>query len=286
MKSHTEPLLWLRRLKPLQAGCRPPPNRGRISCLCHREQLTRARAARRRRRSTEGWCTRARRFGRVSLMNQGLRLIQKVVRQDGWGSGMKLRPVVRPGANGRLHRRLGAAAQIRTNGVGSHQQSQPDVGKERAHRRVPERRALLARRPVAAGLVAPGIAEAHRHDRDLALVVEGGPVDRQPRAEHVAAAVVEREPALMGAGSGRLADDHQPRPAGAAHHRPRSEREFGCAHATTGNLAEKSGQRVFGDALRIMHCVYMSGGAVRGQGRASAFSRRLTIGGFNGTHKG
>ena len=71
---------------------------------------------------------------------------------------------------------------------------------------------MLLRRAQEAGLaVAAGIAEGHSEDCHLRLVVEGLAIDREPRAQAVTAAVVERQPGLGHPPARRLADDQEPR---------------------------------------------------------------------------
>src|SRR3546814_13652907 len=88
------------------------------------------------------------------------------------------------------------------------------------------RRALPARRAVAAVGVDARIAEAHRHDGDAALVVERLAPDLQPVAQAVARAVVPGNAGLVHAGAGCLADDQQFRAGRSAHHGARSQRQL------------------------------------------------------------
>src|SRR5262249_1295877 len=135
------------------------------------------------------------------------------------------REIVAPRLDRRAHRRLGRAGEVPVNAVRAGEDLEARLRIAAGEPSLPERRAFLARRQVAAALVAPGIAEAHRHDRDTALVVEALAVDAEPSAQHVAAAVVEGEAGRVHLGAGRLTDDHDPGRKAAAHDRPRPERQ-------------------------------------------------------------
>jgi len=81
--------------------------------------------------------------------------------------------------------------------VASDQQGQLYCREERTQPRVPTRRALGARRQVAASDVAAGIAQTDGHDRYSIFVVKGGAIEGEPLAQSVAAAIVEREAGLV-----------------------------------------------------------------------------------------
>ena len=63
-------------------------------------------------------------------------------------------------------------AQMPALRVAADREDQLELRHGREQARVPGRRALAARRQVAAGGIVAGKAEAHRHDGDAALVVE------------------------------------------------------------------------------------------------------------------
>src|SRR3990167_2129960 len=87
----------------------------------------------------------------------------------------------------------------------------PDLGKEIEEAPPPQRRAFLARRPVAALGVMARKAEAHRHDRDLRRIVENLGTDPEPIAQAVAGGVGERAPAFMNACARRLTENFKAR---------------------------------------------------------------------------
>src|SRR4051794_22825160 len=95
---------------------------------------------------------------------------------------------------------------------------------------MPERGAFAAWRQVGTDRILAGKAEAHRHYRDTALVVEGLAVDAHPVAQAIARPVGEGDAALVDAGSRRLAGKAERGGRGGAQHRPRLVRQGGGAN--------------------------------------------------------
>src|SRR5215469_7356791 len=103
---------------------------------------------------------------------------------------------------------------------------------------MPQWRASRARRQVAAFRIAAGIAEPHRQDRDPALVVEAFAVEPQPKAQPVAAFIVERQAGLVNAGSRRLADDQQTSRRSTADDGSRAQRQMGGTDRAAADFRE------------------------------------------------
>src|SRR6185437_15862505 len=89
-----------------------------------------------------------------------------------------------------------AGAYVMRLRIAADQQEEPAVGHRRQHALVPQRRALAARRQVAA-LALAAIAEAPRHQRDLGWIVERYVAQARPGAQPVAAVVLPRHAALV-----------------------------------------------------------------------------------------
>src|SRR3546814_1543033 len=82
-------------------------------------------------------------------------------------------------------------------------EGQAEIRQERQQSRMPERRAFRPGRPVAARGLHARVAEAHGHDRDQILVVEGLTIEAEPVAQPIAAAVVPRDAGLVHPRPGR-----------------------------------------------------------------------------------
>ena len=80
-------------------------------------------------------------------------------------------------------------------------------GSRAMSRVTPRRRAFPARRQVGAARIQSRKAEAHRHDRDPACVIEGRRIDAHPVAEAIAGRIGEGPAGGVDAGPRRLAGD-------------------------------------------------------------------------------
>jgi len=107
--------------------------------------------------------------------------------------------------------RATSVRQIVVDRIPADEEREADLGEEGTQASMPKRRTFPARWHVAAFGVASGIAEADRHDCHAGLVVKGSTIERQPLAQPVAAAVIKRKPALVGAKPWRLTDNQDPR---------------------------------------------------------------------------
>ena len=119
--------------------------------------------------------TRARSSGTSSASNQGLRLSQAVLRQDGCGSGSAPAGGA-PVAHGR-RRPARRAAQVPAVGIAADEQRQPDGGHGGQRAGAPGGGADRRRRQVGALGVVAGEAEGHGQHGEARAVVEGGAVD-------------------------------------------------------------------------------------------------------------
>ncbi len=126
--------------------------------------------------------------------------------------------------------------QIARLGMDADQQGQAVLRQHAEHRVMPLRGALLARRCVSPGGAA-GIAEAHRHLRHEALVIECRLVDPQPVAQPVAAVIVPRHATGVDPGAGCLSDDEDARRGGKTRDRARAERQVARAQGAGGDPA-------------------------------------------------
>src|SRR5690242_12412017 len=124
-------------------------------------------------------------------------------RQISW----KIRP---PSCNRLGHVRLRALTKMPIQRIRTHEQRQPEVRQRIEKARLPKGCTLLARRFVSAARIVARKAKADRNDRDAARVVEGLAVDPEPVAKAIAAWVIEREPGVVDANAGGLADDGKP----------------------------------------------------------------------------
>ncbi|WP_435575248.1 uracil-DNA glycosylase family protein [Burkholderia cenocepacia] len=122
-------------------------------------------------------------------------------RQDG-------RAVVAPGLHGIGQRRLARAAQEMPLRVLADQQREPDRRQFGQQPVDPQGRAFGARRVVAARAAAR-VAEAHRHDREARLVVEGLGVDAETFYDETRFAIVPMGFCYPGRGA---SGDNPPRP--------------------------------------------------------------------------
>src|SRR5687768_3768305 len=85
------------------------------------------------------------------------------------------------------------AAKMEALRVGADSEDELDPREPREEPRVPKSRAFLSRRKIAAMVVEPWEAEAHRDDGDAFLVIEVARVDAHPCAQAVPRRVRERE---------------------------------------------------------------------------------------------
>src|SRR5438270_12738248 len=80
--------------------------------------------------------------------------------------------------------------------IAADRENRLDAWKMRKQWIVPRRTAFPPRRQVGFELIVAGKAQAHRHDRDLRLVVKHGAIDAQPLPQPVARGIVERQTGL------------------------------------------------------------------------------------------
>ena len=127
--------------------------------------------------------------------------------------------------------------------VASDHQIQPGFRQSRKQPVMPGRSAFRAGRTVAAALIAAGVTEPHRNYGDEPGVVERGPVYAHPLAQAVSARVVERQPAVMNAGSGRLSAHKNPRRPARLEHGARPKRQKFLANPALSDLIQDHTQR-------------------------------------------
>ncbi len=127
--------------------------------------------------------------------------------------------------------------QVEAVRVSADRQDQFNPRQECAQPRVPQRCAFGAWRQITA-LAGTGVAQSHRHDRDMALVVEALAIQFQPRAQQIARGIVPRQAGLVDAAAGRLSDDQQACGRARAQHRTRAERQMRLAQSACAGLGE------------------------------------------------
>ena len=145
--------------------------------------------------------------------------------------------VVRKSTHGRGQGLLALLAEIARLCVGADQENESDISQQWQETRVPERRALGARRCIAGRRFAR-VTKAHRDDRKLSCVEERFFGDTEPRTEAISTRIVPRDARRVRFGARRLADDHDPRPRCRAHDRSRPKGQS-LAVRTRADLIEK-----------------------------------------------
>jgi hypothetical protein len=105
--------------------------------------------------------------------------------------------------------------------------------------RSPMRDAFLARRLVAALFVVAWKTEAHRHDGNATLVVEGIPVDAHPLAQPIAGRIVVGNAGLVDANAGRLTDNADLCARTGANDRPDTVLQLGFTNPAAANGVKK-----------------------------------------------
>lgn len=119
--------------------------------------------------------------------------------------------------------------QIMRLSIGTHQQSEAIIGQCREQLAVPFGRTFGAGRKIAAGALA-GVAETHRHQRDLRRIVEGVFAKSGPFPQPVSAWIVPRYAAGVDFRSGCLTDDEKPGSRGELDNRARPVGKMFCAN--------------------------------------------------------